>query len=167
MSDVSINLEIGSIVPYVVDRIAALFGKDPESVDWSNRLARRTRIGMEQAQWVQCVGMAHPLAMSEIYQPIRLEAKPPADVLSLLRNNVSAVILAGPGRGKTTLLNWLAVSLAANPNFLPILFHLRTPEAVPDLLELIERLDRQRKRQSKVPLVLLVDGYDEVSIEQR
>src|ERR1044071_819924 len=132
MNDVSVNLGIGNLVPYLVERISTLFGKDPDSVDWTLRLARRIRIGMEQARWVQCVGMARPLPISEIYQPIRLQTPPTTDVLSLLDKNISGLIFAGPGCGKTTLLNWLAVHLATEKKFWPILFHLRTPNAVSD-----------------------------------
>ena len=66
---VSINL--GDTLPYLETRLLQLIGKDQSSKDlesWFNSLQKTAMI---QASYVKCIGMHHPLRMSEIYQPTR------------------------------------------------------------------------------------------------
>jgi replication-associated recombination protein RarA len=78
------------------------------------------------------------------------------------------IIYAGPGRGKSTLMNWLYVQLQRDSEYCPFLFILRTEDAVSDLKDFVEHVVSKRLRTAKGhrPL-LLVDGYDEVSEDER
>jgi hypothetical protein len=79
------------------------------------------------------------------------------------------IIFAGPGRGKTTLLNWLLLQLLKRRDQTALLFLLRTENAVTELTEFVERLAAGSKtgipRQDRI--ILLVDGYDEIDERQR
>ena len=79
------------------------------------------------------------------------------------------IIFAGPGRGKSTLLNWLYIHLRTNPEYVPFLFLLRTENAVSDLTEFVHRIASRKQKvgqRGQRPL-LLVDGYDEITEEAR
>ena len=150
-----------------MDRLLGLVGKDATTIEWRNRLERRIRVGLEQACWVQCVGMSRPLAIHSIYQPVKLRTSPPVDVFSLINRQTDGIIMAGPGRGKTTLLKWLTVKMTEGRSHVPILFQLRVPDAVSDMLDFIQWLTRRPKEGRTVPFLLFIDGYDEVTIEER
>ena len=173
-----ISIELGSLANYLEDRTRRMFGKDADTLDWLNRLQRRGKIGLEQAGWVQCVGMEKPIRIDQIYQPIDLEGnydgavsntRGRTNVFTLLKQEKDAVIFAGPGRGKTTLLNWLLLTLLRANENTPLLFLLRTEKAVEDLSELVQRLATGQK--TGIPrgdrIILLVDGYDEIDEIQR
>jgi hypothetical protein len=53
---------------------------------------------------------------------------------------VDGIIFAGPGRGKSTLLNWLYCGLQKDQAYCPFLFILRTEGAIADLKEFVERI---------------------------
>lgn len=172
-----VSIDIGSLASYLEDRTRLLFGKDAETLDWLHRLHRRSKIALEQAAWVQCVGMERPIRIGEIYQPIQLEGKEgyrsgvrgQTDVLTLVEQERDGIIFAGPGRGKTTLLNWLLLKFLSLKNHTALLFLLRTEHAVEELGEFVDRLAAGLKtgipRQDQI--VLLVDGYDEIDERQR
>jgi hypothetical protein len=133
------------------------------------------RMSFEQSAQVQCVGMAKPVPIDKIYQPTRLirrarlGTEEEIEFEQLLGEDADAIIFAGPGWGKTTLLHWTYHSLAQGTTFAPLLFTLRRPEAIGSLLSLVDRLERGRKSGlgHSAKLVLLVDGYDEVAREKR
>lgn len=173
----SMSIDIGSLAYYLDERLRSLFGKDSDTVDWLGRLNRRCKVALEQAAWVQCIGMERPISIGEIYQPIQLEGhyagavktRGRTDVFKLLEQSKDALIFAGPGRGKTTLLNWMLLQLLNSKTRAPTLFLLRTERAVEDLVEFVERLASGKK--TGLPncdgCIVLVDGYDEIDESQR
>ena len=172
-----VSIDIGSLASYLEERTRRLFGKDPETLDWLSRLRRRSKTALEQAAWVQCVGMERPIRIGEIYQPIQLEGKEGyrsgvrgrTDIFLVLAQQRDGIIFAGPGRGKTTLLNWLLLQLLTRKDHTALLFLLRTENAVQELGEFVERLAAGARagipRQDHI--ILLVDGYDEIDENQR
>ncbi len=174
MSD-GISFELGSALPYVVDRVASLFGRDVESVTWKNRLHRMTTMAAQHASEVQCVGMPRPVRITDIYQPCRILVPKKSEPYSReemsienLLDNSDAVITAGPGRGKTTLLHWTYTQLCNSDQCAPLLFTLRWPDATKDLCDLVETLHAGRPLTAKKQkLIILVDGYDEIGEEDR
>ena len=174
MSD-GISIDIGSALPYVVDRIASLFGKDARSTAWKARIDRMTKMASEHASEVQCIGMPNPVPISDIYQPTRIEVPKETepylfDQMSLesMLKTSDSVIIAGPGRGKTTLLHWTYIELCRSKELAPLLFTLRWPDATKDLCEFVEDLHTGRPMPAKGQrIVMLVDGYDEIGEEDR
>ncbi len=173
-----ISIDIGSLANYLEDRTRRIFGKDVDTLDWIGRLNRRSKVAVGQAAWVQCVGMDRPIRIQDIYQPIKVQSQHDwtdpsrigrSDVLTLIKQRTDAVIFAGPGRGKTTLLNWLLLNLLNKKRETPLMFLLRTENAVEDLSELVRRLIAGEKAgvSKSEPIILLVDGYDEIDETQR
>ena len=167
-----ITVDFGSALPYIVDSVFGLFGKDAESLRWKAKLSELVKMSAQQASMVQCVGMPQPIPIAEIYQRTTLCVPLKDQKLefqSVLAKGVDAIILAGPGWGKTTLLHWTYSKLCASKQFVPLLFTLRWPNAVADLEELVEELQRGRDitRKKIARLVVLVDGYDEIKEPQR
>ncbi len=151
-----------------------MFVKDPETRYCNDHIYSRAKTAIEQARYVQCIGMSQPVPIEKIYQPLylrfRVEGEPKeADVITIVKEGQSGIIFAGPGAGKSTLLNRLCVELLRLRSFAPFLFILRTPNAVVDLQDFVRRLALgQRPAGTKrADLVLLVDGYDEVSEDER
>jgi hypothetical protein len=113
-----------------------------------------------------------------IYQPTRLSLESPktipktrdtTDFWSVLNEETDTVIFAGPGHGKTTLLHWVYYKLFQDKSWFPLLYTLRWPNAVADLEEFVRELGNSKAHQRlrKTRIVLLVDGYDEISLEER
>src|ERR1017187_2688656 len=182
--DFSVNVD-PALIAYLEDRIKGVFGRDAASERRSARLTRRMRLALEQARSVKCVGMDRPIAIQAIYQPIGLQTdftershtRLDTDIHRLMAVRDSktkelvgtdGIIYAGPGRGKSTLLNWLYVQLQRDSEYCPFLFILRTENAVSDLKDFVEHVVSKRLRTAKGhrPL-LLVDGYDEVTEDER
>ena len=166
-----VSVDIGSALGYIEDRVRGFFGKDPETQEWNQRLKDRLRYAVEQARWVQCIGMSEPIPIAAIYQPLLLDSETTgtSDALELIRKGKSAVVFAGPGRGKSTLLSWLYIRLLSNESIVPFLFVLRSENAVADLAEFTARLAAGKTKSitgKKKPL-LLIDGYDEIEVEER
>jgi hypothetical protein len=117
--------------------------------------------------------MPNPVPIQEIYQPLELVAVRDGHSYQvrfdeLLNDRADSVIFAGPGRGKTTLLHWAYVHLLHLNSRVPILFTLRWPDAVETLSTFVEGLIAGRSlKQRNGDVVLLVDGYDEISEEDR
>jgi hypothetical protein len=165
-----VSFDLGSALPYLENRILSLFGKDSATLEWQNRLKNMIRLSSEQAGHVQCVGMHTPIPIGQIYQPIRLtrsDSKDNAELDSadLLRASKDAIILAGPGWGKTTLLHYLYCTLVKSSEFTAILFTLRWSGVTQDLIDFVDRLATSSRSSRTV--ILLVDGYDEISEEDR
>ncbi len=194
-----ISIDVGSAVPYLVNSLLGFFHKDVASEEWRKQLISLVRRSLDRASWVQCVGMDRPIPIQNIYQPSRLvrfslnnssrhqqwfytPAKQVPDNFNfheLVKQNIDAVVFAGPGRGKTTLLHSMYVALYRSPEYIPLLFTLRDADGVKTLEEFIEQLgdgrnprvpkidsDRAAKNKDAI-LLLLVDGYDEISIAER
>jgi hypothetical protein len=172
MSD-GITLDVGSSIPYLVDAILRWFDHDAASLDWKRRIEHLVKLSLTQAAYIQCVGMSAPVPITRIYQPTTLifwDRHEPADVKKLVKQNRNLVIFAGPGWGKTTFLHWLYIQLSAQDSgVVPVLFTLRWPNARQDLEEFVNGLEQNHAKSfpKAAKLVLLVDGYDEISEEDR
>jgi len=169
-----VSLDIGGALYYIEDRIKGLFGKDPDTVQWNQRLYRRAKTAIEQARYIQCIGMSQPVPIEQIYQPLHLrfwkDGEPKeTDAVTLVKEGQSGIIFAGPGAGKSTLMNRLCIELLRLGSSAPFLFILRTPNAVVDLKDFVERLASGKRPAGtkKADLVLLIDGYDELSEQDR
>ncbi len=170
------SIDLTTALPYLEQRILTLIDKDPASNEWKRSVERLTRLSAEQSSFVQCVGMPAPIPIAEIYQPTRLirpeisgHEEEHVDFSQILHERSDAVIFAGPGRGKTTLLHWIYYKLALSSESVPILFTLRGPNACETLSAFVQMLERGRKatKSKRHRLILLVDGYDEVSEKKR
>lgn len=173
MSD-GITVDLGSALPYLVESVLGWFNHDAESVDWKRTIEHLVKLSTTQAAFVQCVGMSTPVPITKIYQTTRLlhpwKEKELIDVDMVLQAKENFVIFAGPGWGKTTLLHWLYMQLCQQRSrVVPVLFTLRWPNARQDLEEFVGGLERRGSKNLPAgsKLILLVDGYDEVSEEDR
>jgi hypothetical protein len=192
MGDASVNIGLGDSLPYLEQRFLQLLGKDEASkaaADWFKTL-QTTAIA--QSERVYCVGMDHPLPFNSIYQPTRLKVKRPPKpkaessvpdgklnrsseraqtleaktitVEEFLKEDQNAVIYAGP---KTTFLHHIFQRLVRDRDVLPMLITLRRPTAVDDLEAFVATASKIKKKQSKSTILLLIDGYDELSVKYR
>lgn len=165
-----ITIDLGGALPYAEQRLMELFGKDDASNSWRQKIREFARISTEQASYVQSVGMHTPVPIQKIYQPARLVRRSATSEASTGANNIiergdDAIVFAGPGRGKTTLLHHLYITLTHKKNTVPILFTLRWPDATKDLMDFVDHLSKKSNPKERV--VFLVDGYDEISTEER
>jgi hypothetical protein len=182
-----IEINLGETLPFLWDRFLRILGKDAETADLKAWFTNLQRKGVIDASTVQCIGMHSPLPIQQIYQPTKLvwmapyltvtrkDGKP--EVLDLPSSCVkpdwffetptSAVIMAGPGWGKTTLLHHLLMTKMESENYVPVLITLRNPSAIEDLTRLVAMVLRIKKLHRGLELLLLVDGYDEISDEAR
>jgi hypothetical protein len=165
------SIDMGSALPYIVESVLKMFGKDAASAHWRSRLTQLIKLSLQEASLVQCVGMPEPIPIERIYQKttIRLPyGDKTVDIDWLIKQGQDALIFAGPGCGKTTLLHWTYIRLLRDPKYLPLLFTLRWHDAFDDLYNLVSQLQSGRTAAPKEKtLVLLVDGYDEIKEEQR
>lgn len=187
MSHFSINL--GDTVPYVVEKFLSWIGKDAATQDFRKWFEELQKTGLEESAYVQIIGMHHPVPIEDMYQPTRLvwmshqlrlqiegreatvtlpDDAVPVDFFLKLPTN--AVIFAGPGWGKTTLVRFAFVKYARDPaaSRIPVLFSLRRINAVTDLERFTDLLHQIKKRlKGETTILLLVDGYDEVTPNER
>lgn len=84
-----------------------------------------------------------------------------------IKRDQDAFIFGGPGWGKTTFLHHVYRSTLASSDILPVLISLRRPTAVDDLQRYVDSCSRIEKKQHRACTLLLVDGYDEISAQQR
>jgi hypothetical protein len=167
-----ITINLGDAVPYVVEEIRRLIGKDAASREWQIRLSELVKLSAQQASMVQCVGMSQPIPITDIYQrtSIRVPARGRSySFESLIEAGKDAVVFAGPGWGKTTLLHWMYIQLLEEKRYVPLLFTLRWPSAVDDLRDLVTEIMRGRSvgQNKDRRVVILVDGYDEIKEAER
>jgi hypothetical protein len=185
MNDVDIDL--GSTLPFLYEKFLALIGKDKATQELHKWFADVEAAAIAEASTVQCIGMHQPLPIAEIYQPTKLlwqnmflyiptatgrseQLHLPSDHVSpqkFLSTPTSAIIYAGPGWGKTTFLHHLFMQLLSAKDMLPVLFTLRRPEALTNLFQFVESLDKVHKIAKRPQLLLLVDGYDEIGTIDR
>jgi len=171
MSD-SLSIDVGSLLPYLEDKVRSIFGKDAATLESRRLLDKCLRRAAEEAGFVQMVGMRRPIPIFDIYQPTRLQVSGTKDIKSLdaiVRSHQSAVIFGLPGSGKTVLMQYLFASVVRSGGNLPILIVLRRPSAVDDLRLLVEHCaDGRMRRKQNRKIIVLVDGFDEIdAIAQR
>ena len=165
-----ISFDVGGALPYIEDKIRALFGRDPRHVAAQQALERHLRITAKDASLVQIPGMDRPIPISEIYQPTRLVQKrgeTRTTLRELIDRESDAIVFGGPGTGKTTLLRFWFTTLLRERDLLPLLFTLRWPGAAADLLTFIQGFDDRSLSRRAARIVLLVDGFDEIDDEDR
>jgi hypothetical protein len=167
-----ISINLGDSLPYILESVLELVGKDAATREWKLQLSELVKLSAEQASAVQCVGMPQPIPITDIYQRTTLRRPPrgkPQTFERLIESQEDALIFAGPGWGKTTLLHWMYVQLANAKVHIPLLFTLRWPGIVEQLKALVTELERGRAiRKGKTQrVILLVDGYDEIAESQR
>lgn len=177
----SIKVDLGSAVPFVWEKFAALIGKDGETTDLRQWFHTLVRNGYEESATIQCIGMSKPLPLRDIYRPTKLywdvgyislkdasgknlnvDLSGNLDPHGFFSTGISAAIIAGPGWGKTTFLHYLFQIFLKSEEFVPILITLRREGALDDLEKLIAKLLDIKKFGKKKSLLLLVDGYDEI-----
>lgn len=197
MGDGGITIDVGDALPYLEERFWGLFGKDQASIELAAWFKGIQTTALRQTHSVQCLGMRSPLPFDRIYQPTRLRVGPDLEALekvssfasadrvsrSILRGRSfdersitireflerdhDAIILSGPGWGKTTFLHHVYRSTLNSRELLPVLITLRRPTALQDLERYVSTCDRIQKRHHRACTLLLVDGYDEISVEER
>jgi hypothetical protein len=84
-----------------------------------------------------------------------------------LADRNDAIVYAGPGWGKTTFLHHIFRRYASSDTVLPILITLSRLPAVQDLERFVETGSKIRSKQHRSRILLLVDGYDELSLGDR
>jgi hypothetical protein len=191
----SINITADAI-EYAEQKFLRLFGQDHESKELANWFKGLQQTALTQTASVHCLGMRNPLPFDSIYQPNRILVNPdenePVDaessfaygdrvsrsilrglnqksitVAEFLKRDQDALIFGFPGWGKTTFLHHIFRSTVKTADILPVLITLRRPTAVDDLERYVEACSRIQKKQHRACTLLLVDGYDEVSHEER
>lgn len=197
MGESGINLDLGSALPYLEQRFLKLFGKDADSTELGEWFKGLQRSALTQTANVQCLGMRDPVPFPDIYQPTRLIVGPDSDtevheesfhwdnrlsrsvrrqkafndqtipVDEFLCRDQDAIIRSGPGWGKTTLLHYMFRSALLNESLLPVLITLRRPTAVADLERYVSVCSKIQKKEARSCTLLLVDGYDEIGIEDQ
>jgi hypothetical protein len=178
------------------EKFLELFGNDDESAELTEWFERLQTTALTQTASVQCLGMRKPLPFDNVYQPTRVIVAPDEDdattesysygdrvsrsilrgrafneksitVEEFLRRDQDALIFSGPGWGKTTFVHHIFRITVKDDNLLPVLITLRRPNAIDDLEKYVEACSKIQKKQHRACSLLLVDGYDEVSTEQR
>ncbi|MGD0906347.1 MAG: hypothetical protein ABSA96_02115, partial [Candidatus Acidiferrales bacterium] len=197
MGDAGVTISLGDTLPYLEERFLQIIGKDRASQETRAWFSGLQKTAFNQASLVQCIGMHRPLPLSQIYQPTRLKVRglneksegspsfPPQDRVSrsivqasaledritnvdaYLRRGENAIVYAGPGWGKTTLLHHVFLKSLQQREILPVLISLRRPTALDDLNRFVELANTIRKKEKKSQTLLLVDGYDELPIDLR
>jgi len=170
MQDIKISIDEGAI-RYATDRVLQVFGRDELTRKAREDLTAHIKIATQYAAVVQCIGMATPIPIGDIYQRTRLvsSAGGQASVQGLIDGQEDAIIFAKAGEGKTTLLHWLYNQFIHDPLTLPLLITLRRRAEATFLRELIGHL-RFRRVSARLKggrILLLVDGYDEIGEEDR
>src|SRR2546426_834998 len=103
-----ISIDLGSALPYLVEKFSGWFGKDTITQEKLQWFAEIQRVSHYEASQVQCIGMHKPVPIKDVYQPTRLllgESKETLNTIPVsefLRDSKSAIVKAGPGYGKTT-----------------------------------------------------------------
>src|ERR1051325_509444 len=167
----AVSVDLGSALPYLEEKIRALFGRSSVQVAARQAAERHARIATRDAAYVQVAGMDRPISIFEIYQPTKLVRPRDPDLVDfykLLEDRADAMIFGGPGRGKTMLMRYLFSQLLRRRNGLPLLFTLRWPGAVDDFKCFIEALATGTFRPASGDrIILLIDGFDEVTWQMR
>lgn len=169
-----IKVDVVPVVTYSIDRVLSLFGKDYASREAADWLKQLIEVGVARSSTVQGIGMLRPIPINDIYQQTRLYHPKPEKrekvktIINLIEEEEGAVIVAGPGAGKTTLMHWAFLEFIKDKSTVPVLFTLRLKDAVSDLSRFVKDLRKSKIAQSKkIKIILLVDGYDELPLSER
>jgi hypothetical protein len=126
-----------------------------------------------ESAYIQCVGMPKPIPIGELYQPTQLLRhsgkgdEEQIDFDELIRERSDAIIFAGAGWGKTTLLRWIYQRMAKSEEIVPVLFTLRRPDVIDTLETFVTELESGRNLKKRKTSLVLVDGYDEIDRDRR
>ncbi len=196
MSDTPINIDLGSALPWVEDKIRGLFGKDYVTLEHKALLKQLHETAVEMTRSVQCIGMHKPVPFEKIYQPTRLRVRSGLDISTaaafqaqnriaqsiaiargqsmnavtvedFLDSPENAVVFAGPGWGKTTFIHHIFRRRISERSLYPVLITLRRPTAVDNLEQFTSMCINASVLKRGTKVLLLVDGYDEISIKDR
>lgn len=196
MSDAELKVDIGSALPYVEEKLRGLFGRDFATLEERYWLAQLHDTALSLTSSVQCVGMHRPVPFDKIYQPTKIKVRSGiniqaaasfhtqnrmaqsiayarsreivhASVEQFLQSAENAIIFAGPGWGKTTFLHHIFRSKVGTTGTFAILITLRRPTAVADLERFAEMAKTISEKRKGAKILLLVDGYDEISSSDR
>ena len=155
----------------IESRLNQFFIGDSASTEVVNAVAALTRHSLEEAYFVSCVGLSTRIPLSEIYQLSHVYSQNDnhyslADLFAADRNQI---IVAWPGIGKTVLLSYTLITTARTRLLLPLLFLLRIDGSLSALANFITALQRHKSagRIPSSPLLLLVDGFDEIGFADR
>jgi hypothetical protein len=197
MADSGVTLfDLGSALPWAEEKILGFFGKGAVALQQKALLKQLHDTAVEMTQSVQCIGMSKPVSFEKIYQPTKLRVRSGLDISAaaafhdqnrtaqsiaiarahsmstvsveaFLESPENAVVFAGPGWGKTTFLHHIFRRKTSDPALYTVMITLRRPTAIDDLENFINLCvdGTLVKRRSKI--LLLVDGYDEISIKDR
>lgn len=172
MTGGSVKVDVGPYLIYLTERALSLLRGSRLSTSEEKGITDFIQRAVKRAATLQCIGMSHPVSLNSIYQPTQLVSRhdgTPLEAGDLLAAHSNAIIFAGPGRGKTTLLHWYYVSLMGGDSCYPLLFTLRRQNEIDELsyysnLAMSGRLKRQLHGRK---LLFLVDGYDEIPSSER
>ena len=168
-----LTIDVGSVYPFLEERVLTLFGKDASSKEWLRTLQKLVRTSATESAYIQCVGMPKPIPIGELYQPtqlVRHSGKGNEEQIEfdeLIRERSDAIIFAGAGWGKTTLLHWIYQRMAKSEEIIPVLFTLRRPDVIDTLEMFVTQLESGRNLKKRRTSLVLVDGYDEIDRERR
>lgn len=197
MADSSVTLfDLGSALPWAEEKIRGLFGKDQLTLQRKAFRKQLHDTAAEMTRSVQCIGMQKPVPFEKIYQPTRLRVRSGLDIsraaafheqnriaqsIAVARSQSlatvsvedclvspeNAIVFAGPGWGKTTFLHHIFRRVTSGSNLYAVLITLRRPTAIDDLEQFTELCLDGLLAKNRARILLLVDGYDEVSINDR
>ncbi len=170
----SVSLETSGLLRFTIEKTLSYFGKDDDTRKTNDWLRQHIEVGLVRASNVQGIGMTQPIPIDDIYQKTRLyhpkpeKRKKVKSIIDLVKVEDGAVIVAGPGAGKSTLMHWAYLKFLRCENVVPLLFILRLKHGVDDLSRFINELRNTKVTSIKeAKIILLVDGYDEIPIEER
>lgn len=176
-----IDIDLAPTIEYATNKALAYFGKDSISLSIKNNIQNRIKNSIIDCSKVQCIGMPNPISIEEIFQPLnlRIHHYPEAGLVynrnekinysikDIVTLEKSLIVLGGPGAGKSIFLNWIFLSQQKKENSIAIIFRLREPNSIIELEEFIGVVTNTRIVKKKESVLLLIDGYDEVSIKLR
>jgi hypothetical protein len=162
--------DISRLIASLTKRAVELFAPDELEEGLLARIKDHVSLTAYEAEKVQCVGMTDPIPLLDLYQPTRLKQNG-ASTQDIRSAREAAIIYAGPGQGKTTLLKYILLSGVDKHSDALLFFSLRTEGHTDLLCNLVDVLDSRRKFHRIPPrcepILLLVDGYDEISEAQQ
>src|SRR5262249_19623116 len=88
-------------------------------------------------------------------------------ITDFLKDAVNSIVTAGAGFGKTTFMHSIFKRMATSTSFVPLLFTLRETDEVTALEEFAERASTLAKKLQGKRLLVLADGYDEITTDAR
>jgi len=67
-----VSIDVGAAIPYAIGRVLSVFGQDSITSAARERLQKRLNVAAEESSRVQCIGMAKPIPIDQIYQKTRV-----------------------------------------------------------------------------------------------